>query len=303
MRNNNDYWTLENDCKEKFQKGGPYYIITTENLPWLLFEDDEDFKEGTNIIAISMARCRIRLLADVQMNNHMHFLMEGPRQEVEAFAKRLRKKMLAFAGRKNRTLGTWDIQIKEITELQYLRNAILYIARNPYVARRDATPLGYRWGSAKLMFNQNLVEMLPGIPFAELTQAEKRGICHSHDTDLPAEYRVHDGMILRQSYVDYERTQTFFISANQFFQWLSRRKESDVETARWLGESILLPNDDVFRIVSDWYNVKSLRSLPIETRLEAARRMKAELSSNNKQVAQVLQIPLAQIDNLFPTIL
>ena len=251
MENKYDFWTLENDCKETFQKGGPFFIITTEDLPWLLFENDENFKEGTNMVAISLARSRLRLLVDVQMNNHMHFLVEGIRQEAEAFAKRLRKKMLSYVGRKGRTLGSWDIQIKEITELQYLRNAILYIARNPYVARRDATPLGYRWGSAKLLFNQNLEEMHPGIPFSELTQAEKRRICHSHDIDLPSEYRVHDGMILRQSYVNYERAQRFFISANQFFQWLARRKESDIETARWLGESILLPNDDVFRIVSD----------------------------------------------------
>ena len=118
--------------------------------------------------------------------------------------------------------------------------------------------------------------------------------------DIPEHWRCHNGMILRSSFMDYQRTQQFFLSANQYFQWLSRRKESDIEIAKWIGESILLPNEDVLRIVSNWYKVKSVTALDLEQRLEAARKMKTELWSNNKQIAQVLRLPLTQIDLLFP---
>ena len=46
----NDFWAQERQCEDTFMKGGPFYIVTTENLPWLLFETEEDFKEGTNIL-------------------------------------------------------------------------------------------------------------------------------------------------------------------------------------------------------------------------------------------------------------
>ena len=247
MSNNNDFWAQEKVCEEQFLSGGPFYMISTEDLPWLLFESDDDFKEGTNLVAIAVAGLRLQILVDVIMNNHLHQVAEGPYDQALIFAEKLRKQMRAYLRRKGRTLKDWDIQIKEITELKYLRNAILYVARNPYVAHRDATPLGYRWGSAHLLFNRNVSDYTQGILFKDLSFREKRELCHSHEIELPQAYRVSDSMILRQSFVSYKRTEEFFISANQFFQWLSRKKESDVETAKWIGESILLPNDDAFR--------------------------------------------------------
>lgn len=300
MEIKNSYWEQERVCETKFLEGGPFFLLTTEDLPWLLFETEEDFKEGTNVIAISLAYLPIKLLVDVQMNNHLHLLFEGYQTDVTCFVTRLRKQILAFLHRKGRSLRSWNIQIQPITDFRHFRNAILYVARNPYVAHRNATPLGYRWGSAHLLFNSNIADYSEGQPYVQLTYKAKRQLCHSHNIGLPDTYRVHGGMITRLSFVDYPRTQDFFISANQFFQHLSRKKESDIETARWIGESILLPNDDVFRIVSDWFGVKSITSLPLEKRMEAARRMKAELSSNNKQIAQVLRFPQSQIDALFP---
>ena len=52
--------------------------------------------------------------------------------------------------------------------------------------------------------------------------------------------------------------------------------------------------------LSDWYKVQTVKLLTPDQRLAAARRMKAELMSNNKQIAQVLSLPLNQIDLLFP---
>lgn len=81
---------------------------------------------------------------------------------------------------------------------------------------------------------------------------------------------------------------------------LTRKVEADAETARWIGEIIQLPNEDVFRIVSDWYKVKTASLLLPDQRLEAARRMKAELMSGNKQIAQVLRLPIDQVNQFFP---
>ncbi len=300
MEANNDYWAQERQCEAVFCGGGPFYIVTSENLPWLLFETEEDFKEGTNIIALSLRHLPIRLLNDVQMNNHLHLVLEGPEQAVETFTVQLRKRMKRRLSKRGKDLNKWHIQANRIEDLQHLRYAILYVARNPYVARRDATPTGYRWGGSHLLFNANLPDYAQGKPFQELSYLERRNICHSHDMDIPEHWRCHNGMILRSSFMDYQRTQQFFLSANQYFQWLSRRKESDIEIAKWIGESILLPNEDVLRIVSNWYKVKSVTALDLEQRLEAARKMKTELWSNNKQIAQVLRLPLTQIDLLFP---
>ena len=296
-----EYWQRKRNCEQAFLEGGPFFIVTTENLPWLLFTSDRDFMDGTNMVAVALAGLRLRMLNEVAMNNHLHFLLEGPYEQVFVFTERLRKAMSRYQlARGNPSLAQWVIQIKPIDNLRNLQNAILYISRNPYVAGRDVTPVGYKWSSAQLMFNQNLQYYLAGVPFDTLTYREKREIVHSRELTLPDSYRILDGMILRQSFVDYKRAEEFFESAQQYFRLLARRVESDAETARWLGESILLPNEDVFRIVADWYNVKTVSLLNPNQRLQAARRMKAELMSNNKQIAQVLRLPLEQIDRFFP---
>lgn len=295
------YWEKEKECERRFQEGGPYFIVSTENLPWLLFTSDREFMDGTNIVAVALAGLRLRLLNEVEMNNHLHFVLEGPEERVMLFAERLRKAMSRYQLAKgNPSLAHWDIQVKPILDLHNLRNAILYVSRNPSVAGRNCTPPGYKWSAAQLMFNDNLAYYNPGVPFSQLKFREKRLITRQRDIDLPQEYRVLDGMILRSCFVDYKRAESFFESAHQYFFLLSRKVEADAETARWLGETILLPNEDVFRIVADWYKVQTVKLLTPDQRLAAARRMKAELMSNNKQVAQVLSLPLSQIDRLFP---
>lgn len=295
------YWERENRCERIFREGGPFFIVTTENLPWLLFSSEQEFKDGTNMMAVALAGLELRLLNDVEMNNHLHFLFEGPYGQVEEFADRFRKMMSRYQiKRGNPSLAQWDIQIKPISDLRNLRNAILYISRNPYVAGRDVTPTGYRWSGAHLMFNENITHCSRGIPFNKLTYREKRCIVQSRIIDFPVTWEVLDGLILRSGFVDYRRAEAFFESAHQYFYMLTRKVEADAETARWIGEIIQLPNEDVFRIVSDWYKVKTVSLLLPDQRLEAARRMKAELMSGNKQIAQVLRLPIDQVNQFFP---
>ena len=296
-----NYWNREQECERLFLEGGPFYIVTTENLPWLLFACERDFMDGANMVAVSVHELALRLLADVEMNNHLHFVFEGAYKQVLVFVERFRKMMSRYQLAKgNPSLNRWDIQIKSIDNLKYLRNALLYVFRNPSVAMRNCTPLGYKWSSAQLMFNENLYRYSQGVSYNSLTYREKRLIAHSRELILPNSYRVLDGMILRECFVDYKRAESFFESAYQFFYQLGRKVESDAETARWIGEKILLPNEDVFGIVSAWYNVQKTSLLSTNQRLEAARRMKAELMSNNKQIAQVLRIPIEQVDQFFP---
>ncbi len=295
------YWYKEQDCERLFLEGGPFFIVTTENLPWLLFTCERDFMDGANMVAVSVQGLALRILADVEMNNHLHFVFEGSYEQVLVFVERFRKMMSRYQLAKgNPSLNKWDIQIKPLNNLRYLRNAIMYVFRNPSAAMRNCTPTGYKWSSAHLMFNDNLCRYSRGTPYNSLTYREKRLITRSRELLLTDSYRVLDGMILRECFVDYKRAESFFESAYQFFHQLGRKVESDTETARWIGETILLPNEDVFGIVSAWYNVQKTSLLSADQRMEAARRMKAELMSNNKQIAQILRIPIEQVNQLFP---
>lgn len=297
----NDFWNRERECERFFAKQGPVFFITTENLDWILYENRDEFIVGTNLLAIAAARSGFRIVDDSQMSNHHHVMGAGSFEEANAFANHLHameRKYQTSLGR--RSLKDWNIRIDPVKDLKQFRGQIAYTDRNAYVARRDSMPTGYAWGSANLLFNGNMWLMKEGIPFPKVGGREKRMICRSHDVDLPAHYSVCDGMIMRSSFVDYHTTERLFNSANQYFTMLTRRGEADIEMAALLGESIQIPHEEAFLIVASWYPGKLINELSYDQKLHAAKKMKTQLASSNRQIVQILGLPAADVDRMFP---
>lgn len=291
----------EAECEYSFAEGGPFFLLTLNQLPFLLFENDGEFIEGNNIMAITSAATDVSVLDFSLMNNHFHCVVEGRDERVSDMIERTKNMFRQYLIRHSKPRDcALKIRKDLLPTLSSVRKAILYTDRNAYVARRDSTPTGYPWGGGSLMFNGNLWIMNPGTAFNDLTYRDKRNICHGRDLNLPSHFRCFQGMILKDCFVNHRRAESLFNSANQYFSMLLRHAESDLELARQIGESILLPNEDVFMIVSGWFPGQKIYSLPVQQRLEAAKMMKRQLSSNNKQIAQVLRLPLSQVEQLFP---
>lgn len=299
--NRNDFWVRERESERFFAEQGPFFFITTENLDWILYENRDEFIVGTNLLAISAARSGFRIVDDVQMSNHHHVMGAGTFEQANEFADQLHaleRKYQTSLGRCS--LKAWNIRIDPVKDLKQFRNQIAYTDRNAYVARLDSMPTGYSWGSANLLFNGNLWLMKDGVPFSKVGGREKRIICRSHNVELPEQYRVCDGMILRSSFVDYHQTERLFNSANQYFSMLTRRGEADIEMAAMLGESIQIPHEEAFQIVASWHPGKYINELNYEQKLQTARKMKTQLASSNRQIIQILGLPATDVDQMFP---
>ena len=297
----NDFWDRERECERSFAENGPIYFITTEDLDWMLYENTEQFIVGTNLISIASARSGFTLLDDIQMNNHHHVLGKGDYVTASNFVALLHASMRRYQASLGRpSLKEWDVQIKRTEDLKQFRNQVAYSDRNAYVARLDSIPTGYCWGSAQLFFNRNLWLRNEGTPYSQVGGREKRIICRSHDVDLPSHFRVYKGMILRSSFVDYHTTEKMFNSANQYFTMLTRRGEADIEMANLLGERIQLPHEEVYQIVSGWYPGQRLTKLDYDMKLKAAMQMKQKLRCSNRQIIQILNLPAADVDKMFP---
>lgn len=276
-------------------------MITTENLNWLLYCSKEDFIIGTNLLAVSAGLSGLVILDEVQMNNHHHIIVESSLSTVEEFIEQFRKRLRRFQLSKGNNLShNWGIRVDQSTTLSQLRSRIGYVDRNAYVARLDSTPHGYPWGSGFLLFNGNLWMMQSGIPWSDLSVDSKRTICRSHDIQLPDSFRVLDGLILRHSFVNYKRTEKLFNSANQYYSYLSKHGEADIEIARLLGENIQLPNEELYQIVGSWFPGKKISELPLSEKCDIAKKMKTVLNSSNKQISQILRLSPKEVDGFFP---
>lgn len=147
MHVKNDFWMRERECERIFAAGGPYYLITTEHVDWLLYKTRDEFITGSNLVAISAAETGFVVLDDTVMNNHHHILGRGHRSNADDFSVKLREKMRRYQlSLGNPSLKELRIQVDEVKDLKQFRNYVGYIDRNAYVARLDSTPAGYPWG-------------------------------------------------------------------------------------------------------------------------------------------------------------
>ncbi len=291
-------------CESAFSSGEPYYQLCMDNLPFDIFTCEDDFKTGMNMLAVSLVDVPVVVYNVILMNNHGHLILGGEETACREVFNRFKRKIILFdAGRGyKRRLDEWDSKCFVITSLGQMRNELVYVSRNGYMAIKDATPTGYPWGSGDIFFNDNLRNYY-SVPFNSLPARYRRKICHSHEIKLPENYRFGNGMILPVSYVAKSRTEALFNSANQYFSMLERHAEADVEIARRINETIVVPDDEMFSTVCSWSNgkyQKSIRELSMSERFELAKRMKYTTASPNVQISRILGLKKTDVDSVFP---
>ena len=300
-------WILrEDECSRHFQMDGPFWFICAQHQDRSVFIKTEDYDIAVNSAAIAAARTGVKVYIDVYMSNHGHWLV-GCRtvQEAESFFEEWAVQISQWEIRKGlkSNLRSWPYKVYDVPDLRAFRNITAYIARNGYEAIKDTTPYSYAWGSADLFFNGTLRDNDSGRPYSDLTVREKKAICHSHNYELPDNYRVKDGRILKTSYIQMPGVQLFFNSGNQYFNMLARNSTSDIEISRMIGEKIMLPDDEVYSAISSICSKeygKSLKEINVNQRWDLAKKMRFDYNSNNRQIAQILRIPIGDIERVFP---
>ena len=261
---------------------------------------------GVNAAAVASARSGARVYMDVYMSNHGHWLLGGPLAVAEDFFDIWRVCLWNYERSKGMKsdLRRWEAQFSEVEDLTAFRNCSAYIARNGYLAMKDVTPFGYEWCSADLFFNGHLKDLDPGAPYSTLTRDAKRRLCRSSEVELPDGYRVRNGLITRESYIVLPGVEAMFNSGSQYFNKLARNAEADMVISHMIGETIMIPDDEMFAIVAHWARrdlgvEAGLKGLNPDQRIELARRMHNEYNSDNRQIAQILRLPRDAVDRMY----
>ena len=196
-----------------------------------------------------------------------------------------------------------EAKASEITCLTQFRNEIAYVIRNPYVIRADINPLAYQWCSGYLVFNPFLC-FLESKTVDGLTYREKRSIARSSEADLDSSFRVRDGMIVPESFVNYRLVEQLFPCARKFTWWVFKNVEAQVEVASGFGEKPNLSDDELFvvtmRLCESRFNMKGAKDLTEQQKKQLAVILKNEWYASNGQTARLTQLPLQIVNALFP---
>ena len=294
----------ESLCQMTFEKNGPFWHLYTsgKDTP-MLFVNKEDFTLAMNLICQAAISVReAGLLAFEIMGNHVHLILYGEESAALGLFFFFRKRLVrcsAYMG--GQICGkSFSENIKHIESLKVLRNNIVYVHRNGFVADRKYTPFSYPWGTGRYYFHDFPTERNCGSVFTD----ERRRMFRGRAPELPADYKIIDGYVVPSSYCALALGMSMFRDAHQYFAMLSKDVEAYRELAIELDDDEFLPDAELFvqicRIIREKYGLGSLRELSKAQKMELARMLHYDYRSSNGQIRRTLNMSQYEIDALFP---
>lgn len=301
------FYQMELECEYRFSQGGPYWHLCTDGTRMeTIFTSTGEYEFCNNAIAVCAASSNIKILTFAIMSDHLHFILSGEKPDVLDFFDSLKKKLMRYFSQTGRSINWRNFGCEDpipIQTLKSLRNEIVYVNRNGYVAISSVTPFSYLWGSGYLFFN-GMRKYVCASKYSDLSFKQKRTFLHGRAIELPEEYTVFGNLILPDSFCWIEFAESLFRDANDYFVSLSKAYEAFSEIAKRLGDSIVLSDGEVYpallEICRKRFRVDSPKSLSANDRIEAARLMHSQYNSSNEQIRRLLSLDIKIINELFP---
>lgn len=289
----------EKSCEMSFQNCMPFWHAYTSGRETpILFTTNKDMSLAMNIIAQAAFEFtgKVIIISFEVMNNHFHFVLSAE----QSYA----VQMLSFIlKRVKRAFGiNYEIKatLKPIEDLASMRNNIVYVHRNGYVANPNHTPFSYPWGTGAYYF----MPERHGKPFSKITSVENRTMFRSRDVKLPSDWKVIDNYISPSSFCKTRFGMAMFRDAHHYFSMISKNIEAYSNIAVDLDDEEFLTDQELFsqlqKIVREKYRLGSMRNLSNAQKLDLARTLHFDYRSSNGQIRRVLNLNEYEINNLFP---
>lgn len=284
-----------------------YYHACTRGLEdCTLFSSESDFISGMNRIAFCKLKFpEIIILAFVLMDNHIHLIMYGTREECISFLYKFKHLTGIYLRNNNKGdvfLDKMECNAWMLPDKDSLVQKLCYVLRNPMAARIRVTPMGYRWSSAGLLFSDcsDYLSLLKPIDSLSVRQ---RYELFGTRMELSEGWRfLPSGMIWPEEYVDYRRTEKVFERPSAFLFFLNKSVETEVNSEMGEGK-FNLPDNEAKRfrdnLCKKMYGEVSVTSLNVSQRIEIAKVFRKEKGASIKQIARLLHLPLNEVERIF----
>ena len=283
-----------------------YYHMTFDSLEkGQLFNDEGEYADGMNGVAIGQYVYRLSIVAFNLMINHCHILAYGSGENIVKFfifMKRRLNDRLRENG--HPTLpSNYGFKLVKVEDRRQLSDTIIYIARNPLKACPNVTTSGYIWGSTNLIFN-NMRDIYARKPLNKLSRDEKRELLKS-SVSIPGDYsyNVKYGFILPESYVLTEKAEQMFGSSWNYTYRVVRDIDGYLRIAEGIGDSVVLSedelNDVIVQLLKKTFKVNTINELGSDDRCRLAMVLRNQYKVSIKRIARKLRMDVSTLKKLF----
>lgn len=294
----------EQHCLHSFMSSGPYWhVYTPGRQTGIIFKSEEDYSFAMNVMAQSALQYPgVKVISFAIMSNHVHILASGQIEEITEyfvfFKKRLTRGL--FSGGDRRMPNEFVPCIKEVADLSSIRNTIVYINRNGYVADASHTPFSYPWGTCGFYFNR----FFQGAAFKSLSTATKRMMFRGRVPIFAEDAVIMDGYVAPVSYCAIRFGMALFRDAHHYFAMLSKNVEGYSGVAADLDDDEFMTDTELFTqisaIVKTKYGLRGITELSKAQKIELAGTLHYDFKSSNGQIRRILGLSQYETDSLFP---
>lgn len=270
------------------------YLLSTDHLEKVLwFRDKEDFKVAMNYIAtIAATRQAVAVLAFILMSNHVHFVLQGRREDIVAFLNEFKRCYSIYYRNKYGVaefLKGNGVHIEQVTSLEEaIEKAIAYVIDNPVAANICAHPCQYPWGTGNLYFNP---QIRTGGIIGALSERARLKTLHSKCDKVPADWVLDpDGYISPVNYVRIDTVESIFKTPKRmdfFIRNSSKAKrvfESGCGLPSFQDQTVLIGIPDLIRSMFQKLRITDLSQKELS---ELAKQLQFRYNSDATQIARV----------------
>lgn len=298
----------ESICEREFEMSGPFWHLYTDGKKMQdMFLTDEIFELAETLLAVSCCRHpKVKVVTFELMTNHLHLIASGQRAEClnlfNDYKTRLQR-VLKKAG----IIIKWDsfeAEIIPIETLKALRNEIIYVNRNAFVANQNHTPSNYLWGGGYAYFCP-LIKHIETLEFEKLSYDKKRQVAHCRDISGLGKLRLKDRLgVLVTSFCDISLGERMFPDARSYFNSLTRNSEAFSLIAERLKDSVFLTDEELFLVAVKYteanFGTKSVTVLSPEQKLQLAKELHFKYKATNQQIRRITRLDIQILNEMFP---
>ena len=282
-----------------------YHVCTNGNDSPTLMKEPEDYIVANNYLAIVTWKLKITLLAFCLMSNHVHFLIAcRKRMEAEKFIRLFKRLFSTYLrnkyGTENILHNTKD-SISLIDSIQYLRNCIAYILRNPICARICSKLEDYQWSSYSCYFRSG--HDTDGIPISTIGVRERRKILRTREDLCTCPYMIHNGIISARSFVRHDIVEkAFYNSGRSFLSHLGTCNDAKMEYEMTYKPLISVKDEELAciaeQISSSRFNGKGISDLTSSEKCSMLKKIYFNNKTSIPQLSRILGLPRELVNKI-----
>ena len=279
-----------------------FYLVSTDHLKsGTLFEDEDDFRVGMNIVAIGSYLTGVKVLTFILMSTHVHFVLLCSKNEAKCFIDKFKMLYGKHYCRKyeaNDYLRRLGIDIQEVfLEDESFFRAVAYVQMNCVAANLVPSPVLFPWGTGAVYFNANTQY---GQKLSEMSQNARRKLLKSR-VELPEDYLIGEGgYILPCSYVPVKYVESLFRTPKRyaFFLNTSSKAKQRMEKTEAPSFSDHIVKAVMINIIHSLFRKASLQDLNDVQKAELMRQVQRRFSSDESQLVRVSGLQPDEVSRL-----